>query len=172
MSNDHDVKNWWGRPNVNTGDNALNIGGTLNILSGGTVVEAAGSINYSATKQQVAINTVLIAESNAAGGKIIIPGVVGKTITVLDFTCVVTGAYTTNTALLLEDSNGTPVVAGTLAQAQLTNGAVLQPGATGVTLGAGFGVPLTSGKGLVVANSGTAAAGGTSTKWIVSYTIA
>lgn len=74
-----------------------------------------------------------------------------------------TGAFTALTDIRLSDTNGTPVDIVTVAQAQLTNGAVFtENGGSGVTLGAGFGAPLTVGKGIVLRKTGSTGAGGTS----------
>lgn len=111
--------------------------------------------------------TATLAQINA--GLTLIPGVTGKAINVTDFIARVTGAFATGTAVLLESTNATPVVAVTLAEAGLTNGAVLVPGSANTTLGAGFGAPMGSGDGLQVANSGTAQTGGTSITFTITY---
>lgn len=110
--------------------------------------------------------TATLAEINA--GKIVIPGVVGKSIKVTNFIERVTGAFTTDTSVNLQ-SDTTSVIVEATAQASLTNGAVLVPASGGVTLGVGFGAALPAGEGLKVVNIGTAAAGGTSITWNVSY---
>lgn len=112
--------------------------------------------------------TVTLAEINA--GKVIIPGTAGKQLLVTNFVERVNGAFTTGTSVDLI-SDATSVNVESSAQAQLTNGAVLVPGSTGVTLGAGFGVLLPAGEGLKVAKTGSNFAGGTDIKFTVSYTL-
>jgi hypothetical protein len=63
-------------------------------------------------------------------------------------------------------------VIATNAVAALTSGNFLQPGVSNVTMGAGYLATLAAGKGVVVANSGSAAAGGTSITFRIQYTIA
>lgn len=116
---------------------------------------------------QVATITATLAQINA--GLVLIPGVTGKKITVSNYTARVTGAFATGTAVLLEDTAGSPVLVSTLAEAGLTNGAILLPSSANTTLGAGFAVPLTSGAGLQVANSGSAQTGGTSIQFTITY---
>lgn len=110
--------------------------------------------------------TATLAQINA--GLVAIPGIAGKQITVLSFIERVVGAFTTNTSVNLQ-SDTTSVIVEATAQAQLTNGAVLLPASSGVTLGAGFGAALPAGEGLKIANIGTAAAGGTSITFTITY---
>lgn len=107
--------------------------------------------------------TATLAEINA--GKTIIPAVTGKQIRVVDYVATVAGTFTTTTSVDLQDESATNVTA--LAQADLSDGAILLP--SDGTLGAGFAAPLTSGEALQVVNTGTAAAGGTSITFNVSY---
>lgn len=107
-------------------------------LSGGAKV-----LNVSAT----------LAEINA--GKILIPASVGQSITVTNYTARVTGAFAGGTNIILQSSNGTPVVVSTIAEAGLTNGAILTPGSANTTLGAGYSQPLGSGDSLRVVSTGT-----------------
>lgn len=119
------------------------------------------------TVQSVEV-TATLAEINA--GKVLIPGVGSKQVTVLDYTARVAGNFATGTAVLLESTNGTPVVASTIAEAALTTGAILKPASANTTLGAGFSVPLGVGDGVKVANSGSAQTGGTSIQFTILYT--
>lgn len=135
------------------GNNPLNLNGSV----------------YSAGMVQTLISTVSLAQSNA--GVTILPGVAGKTITIVDFAAKVSGNYATNTAILLQDTNGTPVVVATAAVAALTTGNILNEKTTNVTMGAGYLAPLTAGAGVAVANSGTAATGGTSITFKINYVI-
>lgn len=115
---------------------------------------------------QVVTVTATLAELNA--GKILIPATPGYKIQVSDYIARVTGAFTTLTSADLQSSTtGTKVTA--LAQAGLTNGAILRPTSSNTTLGAGFGAPLESGEGLKLVNVGTAAAGGTSIAFTITY---
>ena len=87
----------------------------------------------------------------------------------LNYVARVTGAFTTGTAVILQSTNVTPVLVTTLAEAALTNGAILTPGSANTTLGAGFATPLGSGDGLKVVNSGSNQAGGTSILFSITY---
>lgn len=111
--------------------------------------------------------TATLAQINA--GLNLIPGVTGKKIRVTNYVARVLGAFTTGTAVLLQSNNVSPVLVTTLAEAGLTNGAVLIPASANTTLGAGFGAQLGSGDGLNVANSGSAQAGGTSITFTIDY---
>lgn len=110
--------------------------------------------------------TATLAQINA--GLVAIPGQTGRKIQVLNFTEKVTGAFTTNTSVNLQ-SGTTSVIVEATAQSALTNGAVLLPASSGVTLGAGFAAALPVGESLNVANIGTAAAGGTSITYTITY---
>jgi hypothetical protein len=112
--------------------------------------------------------TATLAEINA--GKVLIPGTLGKKILVTNFVERVTGAFITGTSVDLV-SDATTVNVESSAQAQLTNGAVLVPASSGVTLGAGFGVALPVAEGLKVQKTGSAFAGGTSIAFTISYAL-
>lgn len=119
---------------------------------------------------KTAVVTATLAEINA--GKTLIAGVAGRKIIVSNFIERVTGTFTTTTSVDLQSSNASPVKVGVSAVVALSNGAVLTSApSANVTLGAGFGVPLGAGDGLVVANVGTAAAGGTSIQYTINYAI-
>lgn len=110
--------------------------------------------------------TLTLAQINAGGvANAIVPGFSGKQLSVTSFILRVTGAFTTGTSISLVDSAGINVA--TIAEAALTNGAVLTPNSSNVTLGAGFGSLLTSGSGLWILNNGSAQAGGTN----IAFTI-
>lgn len=111
--------------------------------------------------------TATLAEINA--GKTLIAGVASKSITVLNYTARVNGNFATGTAVILQSSNGTPVLVTTIAEAGLTTGAVLTPASANTTLGAGFAAPLGVGDGLRVVNSGSAQTGGTSIEFTLTY---
>jgi len=110
--------------------------------------------------------TVTLAQVNA--GLEIIPARAGNQIQIINFKVKSTGAWAALTSILIQDTADTPVVVATLAQAQLTDGAILVPGSTGVTLGAGFYGPLTRGKALKVVKDGSA--GTTATNIIIQVT--
>jgi hypothetical protein len=115
---------------------------------------------------KVAQFTVTQAQINA--GLTLIPGVAGKAITVTNYQMQTTGSFATGTAIVLEDTNVSPVVVTTVVTADLAN--VNFPGAAGNTVGVGFGQPLTSGKGLQVVKTGSAFTGGTAALITVTYT--
>ena len=148
------------------GDNVFQLNGTVNL--NGIVNNTAA--NYSSTAVKTALVTATLAEINA--GKTLIAAVTDKVITILDYKAKVVGNFTTTTAVLVQDTTGTPVVIATNAVAALTTGAILNETTANVTMGAGYLAALASGKGVVVANSGSAAAGGTSITFRILYTIA
>lgn len=113
--------------------------------------------------------TATLAEINA--GKTLIPAVSGKSIKVLDYIMRVAGNWATATSVDLQSSNGTPVKVNVALIAALTDGAVLVPPASNVTLGAGFGAALGAGDSLKVVNVGTAGTGGTSITYTITYAI-
>ena len=148
------------------GDNIFQLNGTVN-LNG--IINNTG-VSYSATGVKTALVTLTLAQINA--GATLIAGVTGRIITVLDYKAKVTGNFTTTTAVLVQDTTGTPVIIATNAVAALTDGNILNEKTSNVTMGAGYLAALGAGKGIVVANSGTAAAGGTSITFRIDYTIA
>lgn len=111
--------------------------------------------------------TATLAQINA--GLVLVPAAPGKKITVTNYVARVTGAFATGTAVILESTNGTPVLVTTLAEAGLTNGAVLLPSSGNTTLGAGFATPLGTGDGLQVVNSGSAQTAGTNIQFTINY---
>lgn len=126
------------------------------------VLTAAAAASVQSTRV-----TATLAEINA--GKTLIAGASGKTITVLDYTAVVSGNFATGTAVLLQSSAGSPVVVSTIAEAALTTGAILTPDDADTTLGVGFAAPLGSGDALKVANSGSNQTVGTSITFTITY---
>lgn len=112
--------------------------------------------------------TATLAEINAGKTLISAPGA-GYKIRVVDFINRISGTFTTTTSVDLQDGAATKVAVS--AVAGLTNGTVQVPGSANVTLGAGFGADLTDNSPLNVANVGTAAAGGTSITYTITYAI-
>lgn len=110
--------------------------------------------------------TCTLAEVNA--GKIIIPEYKNAKLQILDFILKSTGAWAALDNIVIQDTNSSPVVYATLAQAQLTDGAILFPGETGVTMGAGSYGYLTKGKGLKIIKDGSN--GTTATNVIIQVT--
>lgn len=131
------------------------------------MVMDAGSV-LAGQLQSVTV-TATLAEINA--GKILIPAVAGKSIKVTDYIMRVAGGFAVTTSVDIQSSNTTPVKVAVAAVAALTNGAVIVPPTSNVTLGAGFGVALGAGDALVVANVGTAGTGGTSITYTITYAI-
>lgn len=141
-------------------DAAINAGDLIRVLIRSpqlSVSNTAGAIkNLSVTLTQAQVNA----------GAIIIPAVAGKAITVTNYVANATGSWATGTAVVVEDTNGSPVAVTTIAQADIAN--VNFPGAAGNTLGT-FGTPLTAGKGLQVVHTGSAFTGGTNITFNISY---
>lgn len=115
---------------------------------------------------QILTVTATLAELNA--GKVLIPAVAGKSINVTNYTARVVGAFTTGTNIILESTNGAPVVVSTIAEAALTSGAVNLPSTANNALGAGFATALGVGDGLKVVSTGTQA-GGTNIAFTFTY---
>jgi len=113
--------------------------------------------------------TATLAEINA--GKVIVPAVAGKQLLITSYIARVSGTFATGTAVILQSSNASPVLVTTLAEAGLTNGAVLTVGSANTTLGAGFGIALGAGDSLRVVNSGSAQTGGTNITFTITYDI-
>lgn len=143
-------------------DAAVNAGDLIRVW----ISAPAFQPGLNATKNLNVVAT--LAQINA--GLVLIPGVSGKKITVTDYTARVIGAFTTGTSVELESTNASPVAVSTVAEAALTNGAILKPTSANTTLGAGFAIPLGSGDGLQVVNNGSAQAGGTSITFNITYT--
>jgi hypothetical protein len=113
--------------------------------------------------------TVLTADLNA--GKVILAGVAGKKIRVVDFVAKVDGTFDTVTSYILEDTDATPVVIQTMAVAALTDGAILKDGTADVTRDVGMYGYLTDEEGIQVVKDGTDGATGTSITFDISYTL-
>lgn len=102
------------------------------------------------------------AQINVTGGLVLIPKVAYMDQLIVDgfmlrVNSAGVGAVTT---LRIRTTDATPVDIVSFAVAQLTSGAILRPGDTGVTLGAGFCTKLNPGVGLVLIgldNAGTPA---------------
>lgn len=142
-------------------DTALNNGDLIRVV----FTVPTGVANGSGVKNVSVVAT--LAQINA--GLVLIPGVTGKKVTVTNYIARVIGAFATGTAVILESTNASPVLVTTLAEAGLTNGAVLLPASANTTLGAGFAAALGSGDGLQVVNSGSAQTGGTSITFDIEY---
>ncbi|MCK5602419.1 hypothetical protein KAR91_11130 [Candidatus Pacearchaeota archaeon] len=110
--------------------------------------------------------SVSLAELNA--GKVIIPAVTGKQIVVLDFNIVCDGSFAALTSAELEDSSASVNVCS-LAQAQMTDDAVLTKGITGVTLGVGIAEGLTVSESLDITLTGATATTATGLIVVVTY---
>lgn len=135
-------------------------------MKGGTVQDILNLANAGEANVYSSQVTVTLAELKA--GKTLISAVTGKQIVVTNFVAVMDGAFGTLTTADLEDSSGNVVVAK-LAQAQMTDNAVLMPGITGVTLGAGMAEGLTVSKALVIVNTGTDATTATGMTIALTY---
>lgn len=83
-----------------------------------------------------------------AGYTVIPANVYTEQLIVHNFKLRVNTASVGTSNILLQTTESTPVVIATFANAQLTSGAILRPGDTGVTLGAGFCTKLNPGVGL------------------------
>lgn len=145
----------------------------------GNLTASTGTVDispaYSATALgnpvvKVTYGTCTVAAVNA-GTCTIITGVASRVLEVTNFDIIATGSAATCTGVLLEDTNGTPVVASTLAAATLTNGAHNVP--LTATLGVGFGAGsgLTSGASLQLKVNGSGCTTTTAFGYMVAYAI-
>lgn len=194
-----DFANYTGDAQVNV--NAINIGtsdalGTANAIKIGAgwdfgIVDASGlsesgpivaststtdiSPAYSATALgnpvlKATYGTCTVAAVNA-GTCTILTGVASRVIEITNFDIIAVGSAATCTGVLLEDTNGTPVVASTLAAATLTNGAHNVPLTATLGVGFGAGTGLTSGAGVQLKVNGSGCTTTTAFQYMVSYAI-
>ena len=127
------------------------------------IVDLANAGEANTYSARVAVS---LAELNA--GKTIVAAVTGSQIVVMDFNVVCNGSFGDLTSAELEDSSGTVNVCS-LAQAQMTDNAVLTKGITGVTLGVGVAEGLTVSEALVISVTGSAAITATGLTVTVTY---
>lgn len=146
-----------------TGSNPV-IGYALDKASADTDLIRVWIRDYAAVSgvSMIADVTATLAEINA--GKTLIPAVSGKQIRVTNYAAIAVGTFADTTSVDIQDESATKVAV--LAVADLDD-ATLTP-ADGA-LGAGFAVPLTAGEALEIANVGSAATGGTSIRFVVTY---
>jgi hypothetical protein len=128
-------------------DTALNNGDLIRVVL--TVPTGVSGSNVLRTATVVAT----LAQVNA--GLVLIPGITGKKITVVDYLARAQGSFAGGTNVILESTNGSPVVVTTIAEAALTSGTANGPFSANNTVGAGFGAPLGSGDGLQLVSTGT-----------------
>lgn len=146
-----------------TGDNKFELKGSVDLSESSYTPPAYGDI------VKTLLATVLLADINA--GKVLIPAVAGKIITPLDVKMTVSGNFAAGTSVELEDTNGTPVVVASVAQAGLSDGDVINETEANTTMGAGYLAPLTTGKGLALTKTGSDFTGGTSITVRVLYKV-
>ena len=135
-------------------------------------VHVDGVVKVNTPGINVARGTATLAQVNAGFN---IPGLPSSgTIKyrVVGFHLDVNGAWATGTTINLSDRAATPVDVATFAQAQLTDGAFLRPGDTGVTLAAAFvTADLTGGQGLQFRTVGSDFDTGTDINYMILYEI-
>lgn len=160
----------------------LSASGTLTVTgvdteNGGVVSKVTNDLSptYSTgiTANPVSLTTVgtcTVAAVNA-GTCIPLVGVAARTISVTHFDIVATGSAATCTGVLLEDTNGTPVVVATLAAATLTSGAHNVPLAATLGVGFGAGSGLTVAKGVQIIVNGSGCTTTTSFKYAITYNL-
>jgi len=119
-------------------------------------------------EQYLSVVTATQAEINT-GGKIIVPFVLGKQIKPVSLEISVIGTFETGTSVEITDDNGTPINVASIAQAGLVDGAIIKSTDSNVTLGAGFGAPVTLDKNIVVGKLGSDFTGGTSLTFKIGY---
>lgn len=150
---------------------AMNAAGTglVDILK----VNASNKVVMATPFQGVA--NVVIADLAAAAintPTILVAGVTGRTIRVLGFFIINTGAAAGATDVRLSDTNGTPVDVLTLTVAALTDGSRFSLTTTGAGITHGTELaPLTANAGLRVRKTGGTLTGVTSFKIVVLYDV-
>lgn len=132
----------------------------LNTLHGSGITAAQmAQLSLLATSDSAtqSLNVTVPASSLVAGNAILVPAVAGKSISVLaqSITPLSTISGTGITGLLLQDDNTTSVVVDTTTNLT-ANTTTTEFSSTAHTLGAGFRVPLTAGKNLVLAANAVA----------------
>lgn len=131
-------------------DASINAGDLIRVLI------RSPQLGTTSTGQNVKTAQVTLTLAQINAGAVLIPGIAGKKINLIDYTARVNGAsFAGGTNVILESTNGTPVVASTIAEAGLVTTAILKPTSANTTLGAGFSVPLGSGDGLQLVSTGT-----------------
>lgn len=149
-------------------------GGEFDVQSGGAIdFEAANTMKWKGAAANPVFwdcHNVTTAEVNA--GHALLAATTGRTYRVLDWAVTARGgAAATATAVLLQDTAGTPVVIATIAVAALTQDETVNPGSAGVAGGAGGGgVALTADKGVSIIKSGSDVATATSFDVVLLYT--
>ena len=111
-------------------------------------------VNLSDTNVTARTAYVVVSLVELNAGKVLIPAVIGKQIVINDITVRCSGSFGDLTTAVIESIHASPTAIFTMAQANMTNNAVLFKGATGVTLGDGFGTSLTTGQGVRIVKTG------------------
>ncbi len=148
----------------------IDSGGELEIQAGGTLDIQDGVILGDVQKtdtQTVPLSAV------QAGAVNIIPAVTGRTVTVTDFALRVSGAFTGDGSpvMKLRDTDGTIQVAA-IAEAALSDQAILFPDTANVALSQGFIKDLTTSAGLELYGGSAAAwSAGGSIYWRLDYKV-
>lgn len=144
------------------------------LTPGYTVSQNISSIAGLQTALNGKVQTTQISVSQAQlnAGQVLVAGVAGQAITVVDIQAEFSGTFAAGTAMVIESNNVTPVVVDTLVLAGMT-GYQRLPLPTAIdahqTPGAGAGVPLGVGDGLQVVHTGSAFTGGTAINFLISY---
>lgn len=147
--------------------------------TGGLISKATNDLSPTFSTGITANPVALVAKGTctvaAVNGGTCIPlaATAARTITVTGYDIIATGSAATCTGVLLEDTNGTPVVASTIAAAGLTSGTHNFAGAASNVLGVGYGAGsgLTVAKGLQLIVNGSACTTTTAFNYEVTYTI-
>lgn len=151
-----------------------NNGDTLTIASGGTLNLESGSTfqwkDAAATPVLYSVHNVTTAEVNA--GHNILPAVAGRTYRILYWGVTARGgAAGAVTAVLLQDTAGSPVNIASIPAAALTQDETCDSGKANVTGGlAGGGALLTADKGVDIIKSGSDMTTATSLDVVLMYT--
>lgn len=156
-------------------DEAAGAGSLLRVYILTPAITSAQTIS-SVSGLQAALNTkvqttqISVTQAQLNAGQVLVPGVAGEAITVVDIQAAFTGTWAVGTAMVIESTNATPVVVATETVAGMTGFIrVPNPNDTHQTIGAGAGVALGTGDGLQVVHTGSAFTGGTAVNFLISY---
>jgi len=153
-------------PGTNIGMELLGKGTGPLIWDGQTIADPSGSAPNAVYSAEAVIT---LAQLNA--GVTLIPANTLRTLKVVHALVEATGGNTAAcTAVVIEDTNGTPVTVTSTTAATLTSGTVTDETISGVTI-SNFAVPLTAGQGLQIVHTGSACTTATGFLVVVSYKV-
>ena len=122
-------------------------------MASGTTNMSWSVVATSTPDLQTYAGNITLAQIQA--GVVLVPNLAGYTITPIRYKIIVKGTAGGSGNLVLQDTNATPVVITTIAEASLAGILTSEVAATGKTDGAGMCAPLTTGKGIQIPATAT-----------------